>query len=449
MVSRHTIRTALPRSGALLLCAVTTGGLAASPPRILQVSAAKTTSPALIREPSAVPEITTTEPPPRTSRRSEFVPIAVPEPAAPPPSPLPQLAPTATFPAEGPAASPQISSNVPNDTGPQLAPPPAQAAPQTTTILPASSAVEPPGVTYQLASTSAPSPALPRSPSSAMQAVAERALAKAEQASTMAQRGMLYSARTELIEALTLIAQSLDVEQATSAHATALAAGLNALQEAKDFARSGSQAPASAAVAAIAAGHRTTLFHNAAAAPMSPVIAQQQYFGYAQEQVAQAAGQLPAASQILYRLGRLQTALAAHDADSLALHGPQAIVFHQAALITDRGNWLAANELGVLYTRYGQLAAAKEMLLASVTLHPHVAGWQNLAVVHRRLGENDLASRADYERQALAKSGGSVQDASQVVRWVDTKTFAASGANDVRWPADVAAKPAAGATTRK
>ena len=47
----------------------------------------------------------------------------------------------------------------------------------------------------------------------------------------------------------------------------------------------------------------------------------------------------------------LQTAMATHDADSVALHAPQSIVFHQAALATDGGNWLAANELGVLYAR--------------------------------------------------------------------------------------------------
>ena len=37
-------------------------------------------------------------------------------------------------------------------------------------------------------------------------------------------------------------------------------------------------------------------------------------------------------------------------------------VFHQAALATDGGNWLAANELGVLFARYGQLAQARQIL---------------------------------------------------------------------------------------
>jgi hypothetical protein len=89
------------------------------------------------------------------------------------------------------------------------------------------------------------------------------------------------------------------------------------------------------------------------------------------------------------------------------------------------------------------------MLLASVTMNPHVAGWQNLAAVHRRLGENDLATRANWELQALAKKGAPAPGASEVVRWVDTKTFASATASDVRWPADVASRSAQSPTTRK
>src|SRR5262249_1863225 len=149
--------------------------------------------------------------------------------------------------------------------------------------------------------------------------------------------------------------QALDVQEGNAHHAAALAAGLTALKEARDFALSNNQPDNFANASVIAANHRTPLLrdsvslHGSGSPSMSPVIAQQQYFGYAQSQFVLAAGGLPAASQILYRLGRLQTAMAAHDADPLALHAPQAIVFHQAALATDGSNWLAANELGVLY----------------------------------------------------------------------------------------------------
>lgn len=473
MLSQHYLRTVLPRSGALLLCAVTTGSVSASPPRILQVSSGSKTAPTYIREPVATPEITTVQPPPAAARRSEFVPIAVPEAAiVPPAASVPTLPAQPTFPPQEPvgtATAPQAASATRDfhpvapawqpGSPPVDAPAAAPATEQPAAQLPvANAAIERPPAAPAVSSqfeplqpspaSLGPSPALPRSPSAAMQPVAERAMQKADLASTMAQRGMLYSARKELIEGLTLVARSLDVEQGDNQHAKALSAGLTALEEARDFARGAGQATAE--VSSIAAGHRTPIFHHNPATPSSPVIAQQQYFSYAQEQIAFASGQIPAASQVLYRLGRLQSALAAQDADPLALHGPQAIVFHQAALSTDRGNWLAANELGVMYAKYGQLPAAKEMLIASVTTRPHLAGWQNLAAVHRQLGETDLAARAEWERQNLAKRSGPTNGSSEVVRWVDSKTFVNAGEGDVRWPAEVAARPAgASATARK
>jgi tetratricopeptide (TPR) repeat protein len=298
---------------------------------------------------------------------------------------------------------------------------------------------------------SSPSLPSPTQQTAALLPVVQQAQQMSNQAATMAQRGMFYSANSELIKALTLISQSLDVQQGTAAHATALTAGLTALEEARDFAASGSQKGGGTNVAAIAATHQTKL-PTPIAPGVGPVAAQQQYFGFAQNQLMIAAGGLPASSDILYRLGRLQTALAAHDNDSTTLHGPQALVFHQAALATDANNWLAANELGVLYVRYGQLPQARQLLVQSVTLHPHRQGWQNLAVLHRRLGENDLAQRAEAEIQLLDKQQGQPADANNMVRWVDTKTFAASGGGDANWPAAaVAAKPAtttAGSTRR-
>jgi hypothetical protein len=178
-------------------------------------------------------------------------------------------------------------------------------------------------------------------------------------------------------------------------------------------------------------------------------VAQQQYFGFAQQQLAIAGGGLKASSDILYRLGRLQTAMAAHDSDPASLHGPQAIVFHQAALATDTNNWLAANELGVLYARYGQLPQARQLLVQSVTIHPHRQGWQNLAVILRRLGESDLAQRAEAEVQLLEKQRGQMENANEVVRWVDTKTFSATGGGETNWPVTVAAKTTTGGTARR
>jgi len=435
-----------------------------------------------IREPTS-PPLTSNDTPATPPKRSEFVPIAMPQAA---------VAPTAPSVPELPAA-PTFVASAPGTDGPQLSPPrgglfqaaessqsvahqwtppeAAQPAPERQVSAPVNSSAETRNYHFASASTThqAPptsyqgpvatyqSPAGQNQPlvtSSAIQPIAERALQMADHASTTAQRGMFYSARTELMQALQLLAQALDVQEGSAHHAAALAAGLTALEEARDFS-TGSNRPSDCAnISVIAANHRTQLLRHVGATPISPVIAQQQYFGYAQGQFVLAAGGVPAASQILYRLGRLQTAMSVHDADALALHAPQSIVFHQAALATDAGNWLAANELGVLYARYGQLHEARQLLVYSVSVHPHVEGWHNLAVVHRRLGETDLAQRAESERQMLAqKATKSADGAGDMVRWVDQKTFAASGSRDVQAPAEqrYAAAPAAApaASTRR
>jgi len=279
-----------------------------------------------------------------------------------------------------------------------------------------------------------------------MSTVAQQAQQISDRGLAMAQRGMLFAGRAELTKALQLIAQALDVQTGANTHAAALASGLTALKEASDFAAQG-QGLGTVDVRAVALAHQTPLLKCQDATSLSPVVAQQQYYGFAQSQLIAAAGGQPAASQVLYRLGRLQTALAAHDAAPQALHGPQAIVFQQAALAIDGNNYLAANELGVLLARYGQLESARELLVRSVSIHPQVESWHNLSVVHRRLGEAELARQADRERELLAqKSGSSANRAGDLVRWVDTRTFAATGSGDTPWPEATAVKSAATST---
>lgn len=281
--------------------------------------------------------------------------------------------------------------------------------------------------------------------------VSQQAIALSERGLAMAQRGMLFAGKAEMTKGLQLIAQALDVQEGGNVHATALASGLTALEEARDFAPADRQPGAVIDVAAVAQTHRTPLLKApGAAANLSPVVAQQQYFALAQSQLVAAAGGQPAASQVLYRLGRVQAALAQHDAAPQALHGPQSMVYHQAALSIDPNNYLAANELGVLLARYGQLASAKQLLVQSVTIRPQVETWHNLSVVHRRLGEADLARRADRERELLAqKAPASAGSPSDLVQWVDPQTFAASGKGDVPWPEATPAKTAATNTQQR
>lgn len=278
--------------------------------------------------------------------------------------------------------------------------------------------------------------------SAAMQSVSERSSEISNHAFSLAQRGMFYAARGELIESLRLVAQALDVQTDGGEHSNALSAGLTAMREAQDFAGGAGSTSDVVKVAEIAAAHRTPVLQGAAA-NVSPVIAQQQYLAYAQSQLIAAAGQQPVASHTLYRLGRVQMGLAGEDSNASSLAGPQAMVFQQAALGVDHRNYLAANELGVLLARYGQWPDARRLLLHSVTLHPHAEGWHNLAIVHRRLGEEGLARLAEHERQLASQRKASSDESDATIRWVDTKTFAAAGPDAVAGP-----EPAAAARSR-
>jgi tetratricopeptide (TPR) repeat protein len=281
-----------------------------------------------------------------------------------------------------------------------------------------------------------------------MQAVAQQAQAISDRGLAMAQRGMLFAGREETIKALHLVAQALDVQEGSSVHAAALSAGLIALHEARDFAPPSGQPGGVVDVAAIALAHRTPLYKDGSAAGVSPVVAQQQYLGHAQAQLVIAAGRQPAASLVLYRLGRLQTAFAAHDAAPHTLHAPQAMVFHQAALAIDGNNYLAANELGVLLARYGQLERARDLLVKSTSIRPQVESWHNLAVIHRRLGEVELAKQAGRERDLLARKAGGRTSSADLVQWVDTRAFASAG-GDVSWPESKPAMAAAAAKPKR
>ncbi|MCI0360875.1 MAG: hypothetical protein L0211_20550, partial [Planctomycetaceae bacterium] len=150
----------------------------------------------------------------------------------------------------------------------------------------------------------------------------------------------------------------------------------------------------------------------------------------AQQQLAQAVAGEPAASQALYTLGKIQVALAG-SASQPPAQSARAIVFYQAALMVDARNYQAANELGVLFAREGQLTEARRALLHSVTIQPHVEGWQNLATVHRRLGETELAQLAENERQLLAREQpAAARTPDNRLTWVDPRTFVAAGGKE-------------------
>ncbi len=265
-----------------------------------------------------------------------------------------------------------------------------------------------------------------------------------DQAVTLADRRAFYAARQRLLRALELLAQRNDRGRAEHRHQQALRRALLALEEAQDFVPDPGQVQSELDVAALAAGHQTPL----AARVTQAATAQQAltaYYTYAQRQLVAALGRTPEASEVLSTLGKLYAYMAGEPRPLLRDCLGQALVFQQAALLADRNNAAAANELGVLLARLGRYEEALGWLSHSVRLRPESRTWHNLSVVYARLGRPELARRAKRWAQVIYQrrmAGERITRRGMLeVRWVapeqfrgKPKTASASGLREANAP---------------
>ena len=318
-----------------------------------------------------------------------------------------------------------------------VAPAPVAAAPQA----PVAVATQPAAAAPAAISPSVPLPQVAGMRSPAMVATLAQADGRVRHAIQLAEKGAMYASRKEFTAVLTMIAQAHDVERGTRQHSQAVSAGLLALKEAHDFV-----APTSAEidVVRLVAGHRTPVLKQLNVSDLPPTLAAQYYYSYAKEHLAAGVGRETVGSIALYGLAKILIAGAGHNAQQLEFTGP-AIALYQAALISEPQNFRAAHELGVLLAGSGQLEMAREMLMGSVAQAPQPIMYQNLAVVHSRLGEPQLAREAQQKASTLEQT--IPQTKAPPVQWVDPATFASLGTGtDATIPAQPpAARPVAAA----
>lgn len=261
----------------------------------------------------------------------------------------------------------------------------------------------------------------------ALASVIAQADALSARALGLAERGALYSARAEFFQSLQTIAKAVDAHCGTTEHSQSLAGAIQALKETRDFAAGSRTSAAEVELQAAVMRHSTPVLKGKSLKGMPAVAAMQSYCAYAEDRFAFACAGSPAASRAFCGLGKTYTAIAERTPDADQLNGPQAIVFHKTALAIDPKNYQSANELGVLLARFGQLGEARAALLQSVAVCPTMESWHNLATVHERLGELELAIRARNEsqlaRQAALPPGNSAGPVPEV-HWVDPVAFA-------------------------
>lgn len=341
------------------------------------------------------------------------------------------------------AASPDAAKLAPL---PPIAPAPQSLAPQAPTPqAPVTQAAEAPAVQSATPPTpepatqptapgpTAPGPIVEAKPSAPpmrtdeIEAVARQANTQTARGFQLGRRGATYSARSELVAALSTIAAALDSAGDGNTHERMLAAGMQALDEADDFAARASGLTSEVDLSRIVISHQTPVLKNAPLKNMSCSAAMSRYLTFAQEQLAGCSRGIPDGSAALYGLGRLYAVPEAMHGPVDATRGAKSVALYQAALLVDSRNYRAANELGVLLARFGRLPEARLALLHSLSISAQATTWQNLAAVHESLGERDLAARAHHEAMlAASRQHRGTAGQSIAVEWLDPATFAAT-----------------------
>ena len=231
----------------------------------------------------------------------------------------------------------------------------------------------------------------------------------------LAQRGLRLSARAEFIQAMRLIADAMDAARNCHVYRQSLARGLTALEESRDLVESGSRIEANRTLAETIAGHETRIVIEPDADAFTFADARRAYLDYAQEQLAAAVSGEPTGSMALYGLGRAEES----DTDAGI-----AMTLYIAALAVDSRNFLASNELGVHFARVGDYPAARRHLIASWEDGRQAMTLRNLVTVHKKLGENQLATDAARLFASMSKTSTTMGATKPSVRWTDPATFA-------------------------
>ncbi|MEJ5340880.1 MAG: polysaccharide biosynthesis/export family protein [Thermogutta sp.] len=227
--------------------------------------------------------------------------------------------------------------------------------------------------------------------SAKLELIAQQADSLTEKGYDLAGRGAYFAARAQFRAALMLIAQGLDAEEGTSQHASALARAWTALSEAEDFLGSSDAVIGNTAPAEIIARHETPLLKDQTFVQLTALDAYRCYLAYAQDLFAQSQGREVAGSMALRGLGKLYMAMA--EAPQPGVREPlvQAVVFLQAAILVCPENYMAANDLGVLFARGNRWVEAYQALTYAARIRGDQTVLSNLAKVRQKLGISDAS----------------------------------------------------------
>ncbi len=236
----------------------------------------------------------------------------------------------------------------------------------------------------------------------------------------LANRGAVHSAAAEFQKTLTLVASAADVRTRSQRHSTALNEGLEALVEAEEFLIPGRVGNVSQTMIRVIKGHQTPVFHATDEIDaINPLTAMQEYYFYARDRLADAGGDEPIASYALYGLGRLQPHLVAEDDTPNPILDAKMLAYYRAAIRVWPQNNRAANEVGVLLARIGDLGAAEQAFQHSYSIAAQPEVWQNLQKVRGLQRQpNQFGHRLNS-----SVSAANPTPIESAIQWVEASTF--------------------------
>lgn len=242
-------------------------------------------------------------------------------------------------------------------------------------------------------------------------------------------RGAWFSARAELNGSIQLIAAAADAATGLPTASRALAEATSILTEAEDFVPRSSRLDAQIDVASIVAGHRSQAVDATTLIGLTPTAARDAYLEAAQFRLTQALGSQPIGSVAAHQLGKMYAALANSSSEEVIDPRGKARVYYRAAIAADPTNFFAANDLAVLFGEEGRFEQARQLFHSCLRTSPQPTTWRNLAVVHDKLGEIELARQARAEAQALESGVRSLPGQvvpSHNIAWLPPQQFAAT-----------------------
>ena len=247
---------------------------------------------------------------------------------------------------------------------------------------------------------------------------AQKAVHNIEYGKSLSRRGAAFAARQEFYSSLRILAQSHDKASNGKIYTEALGRGITAIKEAEDFMVTDTESQIGLNVAHVVETHSTKIFSAEAAQEMTSIEAVQRYLAYASHELSLCGGENVVSSEALYCLGKLHSVQANHGTNSSKIDVAKAMAFHQAAVAADSTNFRSLNELGVLYANTGRFSESKDLLKRSLRIKQLPQAWQNLGVIHQRLGEQQLAELAIKEYQLVSS-----QKPDSTIRWTPAEEF--------------------------